>query len=98
MKPAARKGTTVRRSLNLAWVLLVASGIAHAQVPTAPTNLTATAVSTTQINLSWTDTSSNETSFKIERKTNTSAFAQIATVGTNVSSFSDIALTSATTY
>lgn len=33
-----------------------------------PTDLTATTVSTTRIDLSWTDNSSNETGFKIERK------------------------------
>src|SRR5712692_3439890 len=99
MKPAVRRGTTMRRSLNLAWVLLLASGIAYAQVPTAPTNLSATAVSTTQINLSWTDTSNNEASFKIERKTGSGGtYSQIATVGTNVVSFGNTGLAAGTTY
>src|SRR4029453_18764860 len=35
--------------------------------PAAPTNLTATALSSSQINLSWTDHSNNETGFKVER-------------------------------
>jgi titin len=89
------RGTTMSR---LGWVLLLLAGAAQAQVPAAPTNLAATAASTTQINLSWTDTSGNETSFKIERKTNTSSFSQIATVGSNVTTFSNTGLTSATTY
>ncbi len=37
-------------------------------VPIAPTNLIGTAASPTQINLSWTDNSTNETGFKIDRK------------------------------
>lgn len=37
--------------------------------PNAPSNLTATAVSSNQIHLGWSDNSSNETGFKIERKT-----------------------------
>jgi hypothetical protein len=36
--------------------------------PAAPTNLTATGMSTTHIRLSWTDNSGDETSFNIERK------------------------------
>ena len=36
-------------------------------VPAAPSNLTATAVSSTQINLAWQDNSNNEDGFKIER-------------------------------
>ena len=35
--------------------------------PTAPTGLTATAVSTTQIDLRWTDTSTNESGFRVLR-------------------------------
>jgi uncharacterized protein (TIGR02145 family) len=37
-------------------------------VPIAPTNLIGTLASPTQINLSWTDNSTNETGFKIDRK------------------------------
>ena len=50
--------------------------------PAAPTNLAATAVSSSQINLTWTDNDNNEQGFKIERCTGVgcSDFAQIATV------------------
>ena len=44
------------------------SNFASAVVPLAPTNLVGNATSTTEINLSWTDNSTNETGFKIERK------------------------------
>ena len=67
--------------------------------PTAPSNLAANAVSTTQINLAWSDNASNETGFKIERKTGSGGtYAQIGTVGANVTSYSDSGLTSGTTY
>ena len=57
---------------------------AHA-APKAPTNLVTTAVSTNQINLSWTDNANNETGFKIERKTGAGGtYGQIATTGANV--------------
>ncbi|MFO7889770.1 MAG: fibronectin type III domain-containing protein [bacterium] len=39
------------------------------QAPAAPGNLTLTAVSSSEIGLSWQDNSDNETGFKIERKT-----------------------------
>src|SRR5204863_2476 len=56
--------------------------------PAAPTNLTATAGSATQVNLSWTVNSTNQTGFKIERSGDGTTFAQIATVGANVSTYS----------
>ena len=68
------------------------------QGPTAPSNLTATGISDTQINLSWTDNSSDETGFKIERQTGGGSFSQIATVGTNVTTYNNTGLTPGTTY
>lgn len=67
-------------------------------VPSAPSALAATAVSTTQINLSWTDNSHNETGFYIERATGAGSFSQIAQVGANVTSYSNTGLSSSTAY
>jgi len=67
-------------------------------LPAAPSNLTATAVSSSQINLAWTDNSSNETLFKIERSTDGTNFGQIATVGSNVTSYSNTGLIASTLY
>jgi len=62
-------------------------------IPAAPSGLVATAVSTSQINLHWNDNSSDETSFEIERSTlATSGFVKIATVGPNVTAFSNTGL------
>ena len=55
--------------------------IAISVPPVAPSNLTATAASRSQINLSWKDNSNNEQGFKIERSTDNVNFTQIATVG-----------------
>lgn len=52
-------------------------------VPTAPTGLTAEPFSTTEIELSWTDRSTNETAFRIEMKELGGTFAEIGTVGAN---------------
>jgi uncharacterized protein (AIM24 family) len=68
-------------------------------IPNAPSNLTAAAGSSSQINLSWQDNSSNETGFKIQRATSSSGpWAQIATVGANTSSYPDAGLSASTTY
>ena len=68
--------------------------------PAAPTNLTATAVSSSQINLSWVDSDATEQGFKIECCTGAgcSNFAQIATVGANVTSYANTGLTASTSY
>ncbi|MEN8126950.1 MAG: DNRLRE domain-containing protein [Planctomycetota bacterium] len=67
--------------------------------PAAPSGLSATAISASQINLSWTDNATDETGFKIERsKRDNSSFEQVATVGANVTSYSDTGLKKNTTY
>ena len=64
-----------------------------APAPAPPTNLAAAAVSATQINLAWTDGANNETGFLIERSANGSPFTQIASVGSNVTTFASTGLT-----
>ncbi len=67
--------------------------------PAAPSNLTATAVSTSQINLAWTDNADNEQEFKIERSTSaTTGFTQIATVGANTTTYLSSGLSGGKTY
>ena len=66
--------------------------------PAAPTGMVATAVSSTQINLTWVDNSNNEDGFKIERKVGGGSFTQIATVGADVTTYADTGLTPNTTY
>jgi hypothetical protein len=67
--------------------------------PTAPTGLSATAVSSSGINLSWTDASGDETGFQVERSTTSgSGFTLITTTAANATSYSDASLTANTTY
>ncbi len=66
--------------------------------PPAPSNLSATPVSSSQINLSWTDNSNNETSFKIERSADGTNFTQIAQVLANTTNYRNTALFPETTY
>lgn len=65
---------------------------------TAPSNLQATAGSTTEILLAWNDTSNSETGFRVERRTVGGAFQEIATVGPNVTSYTAAGLDPATFY
>ena len=51
-----------------------------------------------QLTLTWTDNSTNEDGFTIEGDGSTGTFAQIATVGPNVTTYIDSGLASATTY
>ena len=68
--------------------------------PSTPTNLTASAISSSQINLSWTASTDNVavTGYRVERCQGATCtnFAQIATPTTN--SYSDTGLTANTTY
>ena len=67
-------------------------------IPIAPNNLKATTFSTTAINLTWTDNSTNEDGFKIERKNGGSDFSLIATLGADKILYKDSLLTPYTTY
>ena len=66
--------------------------------PLAPGNLTATVASSSAINLTWTDGSTNEDGFKIERSTDGTNFTEVATVATNVTTYSAGSLQAATQY
>ena len=62
------------------------------------TGLTATQIAKNQISLRWTDVSGNEAGFKIERSTNNATWAQVATVGANVTTYRDAGLKQNTRY
>jgi acid phosphatase type 7 len=67
-------------------------------VPSAPTSLTATALSKTQVRIDWTDTSGDETGFRIERALSDGAFVEVATVGPNTTTFTNNGLKANKTY
>ncbi|MCG8700615.1 MAG: fibronectin type III domain-containing protein, partial [Bacteroidales bacterium] len=69
------------------------------QIPTSPTSLSATSLSSESIVLSWTDNSDNETGFKVERSLSPGAgFEEIADLGSNTESYQDEGLQASTTY
>jgi len=61
--------------------------------PATPTNLLAQALTTTSIMLTWTDNASNETGYKIERSLDGITWSQVATVGANVTTYTNTGLT-----
>jgi len=65
-----------------------------------PTNLTATGLNTTQVNLSWIDNTRAESGFTLQRcqGAGCSDFVQIGTVGANATSYQDQAACAATEY
>ena len=64
----------------------------------APTNLTATTQSSSQIDLSWIDNATEETGYTVQRSIDNIVFNTIATLGANETSYSDIGLLPSTLY
>jgi len=84
-------------SLNLAWAMPTYAG--KKALPVAPSNLSASTVSSSEIDLNWQDNSSTETGFIIQRATSaTGPWSQIATAGANVTSYANTGLNASTTY
>lgn len=67
-------------------------------VPTAPSNLAAQLISGTEVDLTWTDNSTNETGFKIDRKQAGGQYSTIATVDSDNTLYHDVGLTINETY
>jgi hypothetical protein len=80
-----------------AWCQYKYCGADTPPMPNAPANLNATVVSSSQINLSWSDTTHNEDGFVIEQKTD-GIFGIVATVDANISTYSLTELTELTAY
>jgi hypothetical protein len=66
--------------------------------PVNPTNLTATAVSSGQIDLSWNDSSNNETQFRLERSTGGGAWDFLINKSANSTTHSDTTVAPQTAY
>ena len=77
--------------VNMVLALPLIAG--KAGLPLAPANLSAFAVSTSQINLAWLDNSSDETGFIIQRAISPSGpWSQIATVVAGLKSYANTGL------
>ncbi|MBV2225137.1 MAG: hypothetical protein KUL74_09835 [Cloacibacterium sp.] len=68
-------------------------------IPLTPTNLSAQVISTpAQVNLNWTDNSTNEEGFKIERKISSGAYNFIGQINKDITNFIDTSVQPNTTY
>lgn len=79
------------------YTLILACSGGNTTVPAAPTNLQATAVSSTEIDLTWRDNSNNETGFAVDELVNGS-FQQIGTVNANITAARIVNLKPQTSY
>src|ERR1051326_2381333 len=67
--------------------------------PAAPSGLSATATSSSQINLAWTDNASSETGFVVARATVSGGpYTDIVTLAANSTNYTDSGLAASTTY
>jgi titin len=66
--------------------------------PATPSDLAATVVTATQVDLSWTDNALNETSFVVERSDNGGGFAVIATLPADSVTYSDLTAAAPNSY
>ncbi|MGV3722807.1 MAG: fibronectin type III domain-containing protein, partial [Actinomycetota bacterium] len=75
-----------------------ATGTTPPNPPSAPTGLSVTVVSQSALLLNWTDASSDETAFKIERSTDGVSYIVVATADANSTGYLNNGLTANTTY
>jgi hypothetical protein len=75
------------------------ASVTVSSLPAAPTNLTAKAVAPTQVNLAWSEASTNVTGFNIQRSSNNGkSWSTLAQVGGSVLTYSDKAVSRNKTY
>lgn len=93
------KAEGTSNSYDSAFTASIAATTSTGTIPAAPSALSATTVSSSQINLAWTDNSSNETGFEVKRATD-SAFTQnvVWVGGIHASSYASTGLNPSTTY
>lgn len=82
---------------NVASIFIPAPLVA---APLAPGNLVANIISTTQVDLTWTDSSNNETGFQIDRANDSGFTSGVVTfnIAANVTTFSDTTVTAGSNY
>lgn len=83
---------------SFALTLVKVWGVPATSAPGAPVSFTASAADASFARLTWAAASTNESGFRIERRSGASAFALLATLPAGETSFNDGGLTASTTY
>ena len=93
-------GTVLTSGAKGARLSRITTVITYSVTLTSPNALSATAATTSlSINLAWTDNSSNEQGFKVERSlVSTSSFSVIGSTGTNTTAYLDSTVSSGVAY
>ena len=91
---SSRTGTMTIAGLTFSVTQAAGGGTA----PAAPSNLSASAPAGSAVSLFWFDNSSNETSFRVERKDGNSAFGEIASLAAGTTFYSDASAALNATY
>ena len=99
---ASKTGTTSQTIANatvLAGDIVRYDFILNNGGPAAPSGLSATAVSSSQINLAWTDNATNETGYVVARSlTSGGSYTDVASLGANAIAYTNTGLSASTTY
>jgi regulation of enolase protein 1 (concanavalin A-like superfamily) len=80
------------------YALTIYGLISGVTLPAAPSQLAASALSSSQVKLTWQSNSTNQTGFTIERSTDGMNFASVATAGPSALTYTDGGLTARTHY
>lgn len=89
----------VSRPQATTWDIGAYEYVAGGSAPTAPTSPSATALSSSSISVAWTDASSDETGFEVERSADGSTgWTNRTTTAANATSYSDTGLSASTQY
>jgi hypothetical protein len=87
------------RLLTALILLIVATGTALAQAPTAPSAIRLNSTASALVTISWADNSSTETSFRVERKTGAGGtYAEVGSTSTDDRDFDDTTTSASTAY
>jgi len=86
------------RSMNETADTVAAFRSLASSIPAAPSSLTATAVSADAVRLTWSDSATEESGFRIERSVDGVEFVEIATLAAGATSFTDSGLSPRTNY